>query len=425
MVLRQTPPRAPLRRRARGILTDIRPLQHSADYRRLWLGSVVSQLGQQMTAVAVAIQVYDLTSSSFSVGLVGLCQLVPLVVFGLYGGAIADSMDRRRLALMSSTGLTLLSLVLMLQALLEVRSVGLLYLVVGLQSACFAVNAPARASITPRLLPADMLPAANALQMATFNLGITLGPVAGALLIKTGGFAAAYGADVATFTAALYTLYRLPPVPPQGAVRRAGFGSVLEGLRFLGDAPNLRTSFVVDLCAMVFAHPRAVFPALAVLVYGGAAGTVGMLQAAPAVGALLAFGVSGWVSRVHRHGLAIVLAVVVYGASVASVGLTDLLWVALLCLGLSGAADMVSSAFRSTMLQAAVPDALRGRLQGVFTVVVSGGPRTGDFLVGSLAALVGEQNALTVGGATCVCAVLLTALLQRGFLRYDARDPRP
>jgi hypothetical protein len=218
---------------------------------------------------------------------------------------------------------------------------------------------------------------------------------------------------------------RLPAMPPLGAVRRAGFRSVLEGLGFLRGAANLRTSFVVDMCAMVFAHPRAVFPALAVLVYGGSAGTVGMLQAAPAIGALVAFGVSGWVSRVRRHGVAIVLAVVVYGAAVGSVGLTDVLWVGLLALGLSGAADMVSSAFRSTMLQSAAPDAMRGRLQGVFTVVVSGGPRMGDFVVGSLAALAGEQRALMLGGAACVAGVLLCALTQRGFLRYDARAPQP
>jgi MFS family permease len=415
----------PIRERLRGVLTDVRPLRHSADYRRLWFGSVVSQLGQQMTAVAVAIQVYALTGSSFSVGLVGLCQLVPLVVFGLYGGAIADSMDRRLLALASSTGLWVLSVVLMLQAVLDLRSVGLLYVVVGLQAACFAVNNPTRAAIIPRLLPAEMLPAANALSMATFNLGVTVGPMAGALLIEVGGFAAAYGADVVTFTAALYTLFRLPPMPPLGAPRRPGLRSVLDGLAFLRAAPNLRTSFVADMCAMVLAHPRAVFPALAVLVYGGAAGTVGMLQAAPAVGALLAFGVSGWVSRVHRHGLAIVLAVAAYGLAVGSVGLADALWVALVGLALSGAADMVSAAFRSTMLQAAAPDEMRGRLQGVFTVVVAGGPRTGDFLVGTLAALAGERQALLVGGAACVAGVLLAAATQRGFLAYDARAPRP
>ena len=420
------PLRQALRRsHLRGVLTDTRPLQHSPDYRRLWLGQVVSQLGQQMTAVAVAIQVYSLTSSSFAVGLVGICQLVPLVVFGLYGGAIADSMDRRRLALMSSSGLWLLSMVLMLQALVSLDSVWLLYAVVAVQAACFAVNQPTRQSIIPRLLPTNMLPAANALSMATFNLGFTVGPLLGAVLIKTGGFAAAYGADVLTFTAALYSLFRLPPMPPLGPVSRAGLGSVLEGLRFLRSAPNLRTSFVVDMCAMVFAYPRAVFPALAVLVYGGAAGTVGMLQAAPAVGALVAFGVSGWVSRVRRHGLAIVVAVVAYGAAVGSVGLTDILWVGLLGLALSGAADMVSAAFRSTMLQAAAPDAMRGRLQGVFTVVVSGGPRAGDFLVGSAAALFGEQHALMLGGAACIAGVLLSAAMQRGFLAYDARDPTP
>ncbi|HEX2174619.1 MAG TPA: MFS transporter [Nocardioidaceae bacterium] len=415
----------PLRQRLRGVLTDVRPLQHSVDYRRLWFGTVVSQLGQQMTAVAVAIQVYAITGSSFSVGLVGLSQLVPLVVFGLYGGAIADSMDRRRLALVSSSGLWLLSVVLFLQALLSVERVGLLYVVVALQAACFAVNNPTRAAIIPRLLPAEMLPAANALSMATFNLGVTVGPLVGALLIQTGGFAAAYGVDVVTFTAALYALFRLPPVPPQGVVQRAGFRSVLEGLRYLRRAANLRTSFIADMCAMVLAHPRAVFPALAVLVYGGAAGTVGVLQAAPAVGALVAFAVSGWVSRVRRHGLAIVVAVSAYGAAVGSVGLTDVLWVGLVCLALSGAADMVSAAFRSTMLQAAAPDALRGRLQGVFTVVVAGGPRAGDFVVGSVAAVTSEQGALMLGGAACIAGVLLAALTQRGFLRYDAQDPRP
>ncbi|MGH3354970.1 MAG: MFS transporter [Nocardioidaceae bacterium] len=414
-----------IRQRMRAVLTDVRPLQHSRDYRRLWFGTSVSQLGQQMTTVAVAIQVYDLTRSSFAVGLVGLFALVPLVVFGLYGGAIADAMDRRTLALASSSGLWLLSTVLMVQALLSVGSVGLLYTVVAVQSACFAVNNPTRQAIIPRLLPPQMLPAANALSMASFNLGLTVGPVAGAVLIQVGGFATAYAADVLTFTAALYALFRLPALPPQGPVRRAGFASVLEGLRFLRHAPNLRMSFVADLCAMVLAQPRALFPALAVLVYGGAAGTVGLLQAAPAAGALVAFALSGWVGRVRLHGLAIVVAVAVYGAAVGAVGLTDLLWVGLVFLALSGAADMVSSAYRSTMLQTAAPDALRGRLQGVFTVVVAGGPRTGDFVAGSVASATSERVALVVGGLACIGGVCLAALSQRGFLRYDADHPQP
>jgi MFS family permease len=409
----------------RAVLTDVRPLQASADYRRLWVGQTVSQLGQQMTTVAIAIQVYDITGSSFSVGLVGLASLVPMVCFGLYGGAIADVMDRRRLALVASIGLWLLSLVLVAQAVLGLDEPGLLYAVVAAQSACFAVNNPARAAIIPRLLRRDLLPAANALSMASFNLGFTVGPLVGAYLIHVSGFATTYAVDAVTFTAALYSLFRLPRIPPEGAARRAGLAAVVEGLRFLTTAPNLRTSFVADMCAMVLAQPRALFPALALTVYMGTEGTVGLLQSAPAAGALAAFLLSGWIGRVRRHGRAIVAAVAVYGMAVGAVGLTDVLWFGVFFLAVSGAADMVSAAYRSTMLQAAAPDALRGRLQGVFTVVVAGGPRAGDFVAGTVASLTSERTALLVGGMSCVAGVLLAAARQRGFLRYDAQHPEP
>ena len=408
-----------------GLLTDIRPLQASAAYRRLFLGSAISQLGQQMTNVAVAIQVYALTGSSFYVGLVGLFALVPLVTFGLYGGAIADAVDRRRLALAASAGLWGVSALLALQAILGNENVWLLYGLIALQSAFYAVNNPARGAIVPRLLDKHLLPAAGALSMASFNLGFTIGPVLGALLIQWHGFAAAYLVDVLTFAAAYYGLLRLPPIPPEGDAPRAGLRSVADGLRFLGKARNLRMTFVLDLCAMVLAQPRALFPALAYKLYGGSAATVGLLQAAPAAGALVAFLFSGWIGRVRLHGLAIVLAVVGYGAAVGAVGLTDLLWVGVLFLALTGAADMVSSAYRSTILQVAAPDHLRGRLQGVFIVVVAGGPRAGDFLAGSVAGAVGERAALLVGGAACVLGVAVAIALQRDFLRYDAEDPRP
>jgi MFS family permease len=409
----------------RSVVTDIRPLRHSADFRRLWFGVTVSQFGQQMTTVAIAIQVYALTGSSFSVGLVGLFGLFPLIAFGLYGGAIADAMDRRRLALIASTGLWLMSLALLAQALLDLRQVWLLYVVVAVQSGSYAVNNAARAAIIPRLLPPDLLPAANALSMASFNLGFTLGPLVGALLISGSGFAAAYGADALTFTAALYSLYRLPPIPPEGGTTRAGLRSVLEGLRFLGRAPNLRMTFILDLCAMVLAQPRALFPAMAALVYGGGAATVGLLQSAPAIGALLAFALSGWISRVRRHGAAIAVAVLAYGVAVGLVGTTTALWVGVVFLAMSGAADMVSSAYRTTILQVAAPDSLRGRLQGVFIVVVAGGPRTGDFLAGSVASATSERFALIAGGCACVLGVLLAVWSQRRFIAYDADHPTP
>jgi MFS family permease len=408
-----------------GLLVDLTPIRVSAPYRRLFLGSSVSQLGQQMTAVAVALQVYDLTRSSFAVGAVGIFALVPLVGFGLYGGAIADAMDRRSLALLASAGIWAASVGLLVAALIGHPSVWVLYGLISVQSAFYALNNPARSAMIPRLLDKQLIPAASALTMATFNLGFTVGPLLGAFLIKAEGFAAAYLVDVVTFAAAYYALLRLPKMPPTQGSPRAGLRSVIDGLRFLGTAPNLRMTFILDMCAMVLAQPRALFPALAYKVFGGGAGIVGVLQAAPAAGALLAFTISGWISRVRFQGLAIVLAVLGYGLAVGGVSLTSLLWVAVIFLGLSGAADMVSSAFRTTILQVAAPDHLRGRLQGVFIVVVAGGPRAGDFLAGSVASGVGERWALALAGIACVLGVGLAVAAQRRFLRYDAVDPRP
>jgi MFS family permease len=413
------------RPRWRTLLTDVAPLRTSAEYRRLWFGLTVSQLGQQMTAVALAIQVYAITGSSFAVGVVGICAFVPLVVFGLYGGAIADSMDRRRLALVASTGLWLLSIVLAVQALAGLRSVLLLYVVAALQAACYAVNNPARAAIIPRLLPPPLLPAANALSTASFNLGFTVGPLLGGVVIGWLGLGAAYLVDCVTFTAALYALWRLPPVPPEGDVRRAGLQSVLEGLRYLRTRPNVLMTFLVDLCAMVLAQPRALFPAIAGGFYGGGTRTVGLLAASPAIGSLVAVVFSGPLGRVRRQGLAILICVVAYGAAVAAFGLTRALWLGVVFLALSGAADMVSSVFRNTILQVATPDAMRGRLQGVFIVVVAGGPRLGDFTAGTVAAISTEAFAVVSGGCACMVAVGLLAARYRGFARYDATAPRP
>lgn len=411
------------------VLTDIRPLQASADYRRLWIGSTVAQLGQQMTTVTIAIQVYAITGSTFSVGLVGIFSLVPLIAFGLYGGSFADALDRRWLALVSSLGAWLSSMALVAHAALGADSVWVLYGVVSFQSACFAVSQPTSSSIVPRLIQAELLPAANALNMASFNLGFTVGPLLGALAIGSGGYTFAYAIDAVTFTAALYALFRLPPIPPEadgdGVLTRPGLRSVLEGLRFLRGARNVRMTFIVDMCAMVLAQPRALFPAVAGGFFGGGVRTVGLLQAAPAIGSLVAFAFSGWVSKVRLQGRAVVVCVALYGGAVAAFGFARALWLGVFFLALSGAADMVSAAYRSTILQTAAPDNLRGRLQGVFTVVVAGGPRMGDFVAGSTAALVSPTFALAAGGVACIVGVLVASASQRQFLRYDATAPTP
>lgn len=409
------------------LLTDIRPLKVSLDYRRLWAGNTVAQLGQQMTAVTIAIQVYALTHSTFSVGLVGLFSLFPLIAFGLYGGAFADAVDRRKLALYASLGLWLMSMVLVFQAATDMRTPWVLYGVVAVQSGCFAVNSPARSAILPRLVSRELLPAANALNMASFNLGFTVGPLLGAVAISLGGYTVAYAIDTVTFTASLYALLRLPPIPPEPAdgevISRPGIRSVIEGFRYLRHSPNIAMTFVLDMCAMVFAQPRSLFPAVAGLFFGGGVRTVGVLQSAPAIGSLIAFLFSGWVSKIHRQGIAIAIAVSLYGAAVGLFGFSRLLFVGILFLALSGAADMVSAAYRSTILQVAAPDNLRGRLQGFFTVVVSGGPRLGDFAMGSVAALASPTIALVGGGLLCITGVVVSCAKQRAILRYDARQP--
>ncbi|WP_371678649.1 MFS transporter [Streptomyces sp. NBC_01276] len=411
-----SPPR-PRRR----IFADLTPLRSSAHYRRLWVGGTISWMGQAMTALAISLQVYEITGSSFSVGLVGLFSLVPLVAFGLYGGAIADTVDRRKLGLYSASGLTVLSIGLAAAALLDYHRVWLLYTVVALQAVCGALNGPARSAMIPKLLPPEQLPAANALNSVTMTTGTMAGPVLGGLIVGWWGYQAAYLIDAVTFVAALYAMWRLPSMLPEG---RRGRASVLDGLRFLGTRPNIRMTFFSDLAAMVLAQPKALFPAIAVLWYGGDAKTVGLLVAAPAVGALLGGLFSGWQGRIRRHGLAILLSVAGWGLAIAVFGLTRNLWLGLLFLALAGCADTISMVFRSTMMQTATPDGMRGRLQGVFIVVVAGGPRLGDFLAGTVADLTSPAVAITGGGLGCVLVLGLLAARWRAFARYDARSPQ-
>jgi MFS family permease len=400
------------------LLLDVTPLRESAAYRRMFTGLALGQLGQQMTAVAVAIQVYDITRSSLAVGGVGLAMLVPTVFFGLYGGALADSLDRRKLAIVTALGLWIASGALLVVSLFHVTDVWVFYLIVAVQGGLFAVNAPTRQAIIPRLLPLRLIPAANALGTAGFNVGLTLGPLLGAALVAWQGYQAAYGIDVLTYLIALYALFKLPPMPPQGAVTRAGLRSVLEGLRYLKGNQVVLGSFVADMNAMALASPRALFPAAAVVVFAGGAETVGYLQAAPAVGALVALGLSGWFGRIERHGLVVLVAVACWGVAIAAFGLAPGLTLGLICLAAAGAADSISSVFRGTILQAATPDEMRGRLQGVFIVVVSGVPRLGDFMAGALGQAIGTRQALVACGCSCIVGIAILSRLMPRFREY-------
>ncbi|MFY1698493.1 MULTISPECIES: MFS transporter [unclassified Solwaraspora] len=421
------------------LLIDLSPLRSSVPYRRMWLGTSLSAIGTGLTTVAVSLQIYDITGSTFNVGLVGLFALVPLVAFGLYGGAIVDAYDRRRVVVTTSTGLLLVGVGFTAQAWFDVGSVGLLYALVAVQNALFAVNNPARTAIVPRLLPVGLLPAANALTGLSMGLSYTVGPLLAGALVGWWGYSATYAVEVALVAVALVTLVALPPVPPEGEVRRAGLASVWEGLRFLGTRPNVRMTFLVDLAAMVFAMPRVLFPAIGATAIGGGATTVGLLSAAIAAGTVTANLFSGPLGTVRRQGLAVLLSVAAWGATIIAFGLVvaaspgpapgggagPALWLAVAALVAAGAADAVSSVFRMTILQAATPDALRGRLQGVFIVVVAGGPQLGQLVLGTTAQLTGEALAAVTGGAACLLVLVALARYQPGFARYDARDPTP
>ncbi len=418
----------------RRLLADLTPLRVSAPYRRLWAALGISNVGQQMTAVAVGLQVWDITESSFMVGLVGLAQLIPLIAFGLYGGTLSDAFDRRTVGFVSAVGLWSASVLLLVQALAGWDNVYFLYLVVGLGSAFFAVGNPARQAIIPRLIEPELLPSANALGMITWNLGFTLGPVLGGLVVAaTGTVTTAYAIDVVAFALLTWAMFRLPKLPPiveaGGERPRAGWASVRQGFEFLRGKRNLQMTFYQDIVAMVFGMPRALFPAIAAQWYGGTTAEIalvlGLLSAAPAAGALLSGVFSGWLAQVRWQGRAIVVSIVVWGAAIAAFGLVRTLWIALVLLAIAGAADNVSAVFRTTILQAATPDEYRGRLQGVFTVVVAGGPRLGDVEAGTVAAIGGEMFSVVSGGVLCIAGALGLVAKDRSFLRYDARHPVP
>ena len=407
--------RAALRRHA----VDMRPVRIT-DYRRLLVGQGTAFIGSMVTQVAVPVEVYSISHSSLLVGLVGFVGLLPLVVFGLYGGAIADAVDRGRLYFWSSVGTWLVTIALLAQTLIGLDNIPVILGLVAVQAGAFAVASSARGAIIPRIVPSDLVASANTLNFTVGNVGQVIGPLLAGLLISLDqGFAYAYGLDAVLFTAALYSAIRLPPLPPDGSLGRPGFSSVIDGLVFIGSRPVLLMSFLVDIVAMVLAMPRALYPEVADERFHG---SVGPLYAALAIGSVLAGISGGWIARVRRRGVALTGAVVAWGTAVAISGLAHQLWLVVILLALAGAADLVSAVFRQTILQTYAPDEMRGRMQGVFIAVVAGGPRLGDVRAGAMAAATSATVSWVGGGVACVVVVLVAAIAVRPFWNYRV-DP--
>lgn len=411
------PPRRGWRRWA----MDTRPLRIPA-YRRLWSSTIVTAVGSQLTAVAVPKQIYDITGSSAWVGAASMAGLLPLIVFALWGGAVADTMDRRKLLLITNTGIAVTSVLFWLQAVSGLDSVAVLMVLLAVQQAFWGLNSPARNASIARLVPENQLPAANALGSTVMQTGQVMGPLLAGVLIPVIGLPELYLIDALALCVTVWAVYRLPSLPPLAgsAARRAGVREIAEGFRYISAHKVLLLSFLADIVAMVFGMPRALFPQLASETYApyGEGLALGLLFAAIPIGAVVGGLFSGTFSRARRHGWMVIGAVVAWGVAITGFGLSDSLWLAVVFLAAAGVADMVSMVFRGAILLSAATDEMRGRMQGVFTVVVAGGPRLADVLHGTAGSVFGARAAVAGGGLLVVAVMLTLAFAVPALRRY-------
>lgn len=427
-------------------LIDLRPLTTSPAFARLWIGSTLSGLGGQLTIVAVMLHVFELTQSTLAVSMIAVAGLLPMVAAGLYGGMLADAFDRRTVALLAAAVTFVSTALLAVLAWTGLETVAWLFVLSVVNSAANSIVMATRSAITPRLLPRDLLPAAAALQGVTVGIMVMAGPALAGVLVAVAGYAWTYSLDVLLMTSLFLGLWSLPRLRPEGQTVRPGLESLRDGARFLRRAPNIRLQYLLDIVAMTFGQPVALFPAIGAVLLGGGAITTGILTAAVAAGAFLSSLFSGPVGRVRRQGLGIERAIQVYGLSIAVFGLVllaatlgwmrpadtgedsgaiTLIVLAAIALAVSGVADNVSAIYRSTMMQAAVPDAMRGRLQGIFIVVVAGGPRVGALYAGTLATVTALWVPPLFGGILILALVGVLVRFSPRFRDYDALNPRP
>lgn len=425
---------------------DLRPFRESPAFARMWAGSTLAGLGGQLTIVAVMLHMYALTQSTFAVAMIAVAGLVPMVIAGLYGGMLADAFDRRIVALIAASVTFASTVLLAALAWGGLETVAWLYVLSVVNSAANSIVGATRQAIVPRLIPRDLLPAASALNGITMGITVMGGPALAGVLVAVSGYAWTYSIDVVLMLANFLGLWSLPAIRPEGAVVRPGLESLRDGWRFLRRAANIRLQFILDIVAMTFGQPLALFPAIGAVLLGGGPITTGLLTASLAAGAFVSSVFSGPVGRVRRQGLGIERAIMAYGAAIVAFGLallagalgwfapevvdaehanTTVIALAMIALAAAGAADNVSSIFRNTMMQAAVPDAIRGRLQGLFIVVVTGGPRLGSLYAGTLATIAALWFPPLLGGFIIIGLVAVLVRLTPRFRAYDADHPEP
>jgi len=405
----------------RRLAIDLGPLRRYPAFRRLFVGQTISTFGSEIAAVAAPFQLYQLTHSTLQVGLLSLCELFPLLTLTIVGGALADAVDRRRLLFVTEILLALVALGFAANASLAEPRVWAIYVLVTLSMSIFSLGVAGMSTAIPRLVERHELAAANAIENVYGSTTNVAGPALGGVLIAALGLRGAYVLDAATFTASLWSVWRLPPLPPAHDAERPSLRTIAEGFRFVRRTKVLLGMFLVDSNAMVFGMPRALFPALAIHRFGGGAGILGLMYAAPYAGAFVASVLSGWIPRVRRQGLIVAVAAALWGVAIAAFGFADSLWLALLLLAAAGAADNVSAVLRGTILWTVTPDHVRGRVSGIEFAQVAATPALGNVEAGLVASLTSLRFSIVSGGLACIAGTVLIALAVPAFTRYDAR----
>ena len=412
------------RARLRRLAIDLTPLRVSRDFRLVWSGLLITSAGSQFTLVAVFVQVKILTGSAAAVGATGLAYVAGLVAGSLVGGAVLDAWDRRRLLMLAQVGLAAGSAILLGGAIAGTPPLWLIYAGLAVLAASSAIDGPTRSAMTTRLLGAPLMPAAQALNQVVWNTAALLGPAAAGLVVARWGVTVAYAVDLFSIACMFVAATLLHPMPPMASDHNdTGLSAIREGFSFARKNRLIMSTFVIDLIAMIFGLPRALFPFLIVEQFHRSPETIGLLFAAPALGALLGALTSGWTGRIRRQGLAVIVSVAAWGVAIAAFGLSGTwLWVGLTMLAIAGWADVVSAIFRVTILQMAAPDRLRGRLFGIHILVVTGGPRLGDVEAGVVARLVSPTFSVVSGGIACVIGAGLVAFVYPELRRARAAD---
>ena len=414
--------RLPKLQRMRGIGLDLSLLRRVRDFRLLFSSGLVSGLGSMITYVALPYQVKEITGSYVAVGLMGAAELVPLIVFGLYGGVLADYVDRRKLILIGESTALGLSIVLLINSQLENPRLWVLYLVGGAFAGVNGLRGPSMAAVIPRIVSHDDLPAASAIMGLRYQIPVIAGPAIGGIIISIWGVTPAFLIDVISYALSLILLLQVSRMPRSEKATPPSIGALFEGVKYASSRQDLMGTYLIDLAAVFFAMPTALFPFWADQL--NSPQSLGFLYSAGTVGALLITLTSKWTLKVHRHGRAIVFAALIWGLSITISAIFNNVYWVLLCLVAAGAADQVSVIFRATIWNQTIPDELRGRLAGIELLSYAVGPIGGQMRAGGMAAVTGLNGAVIGGGLLCVASVTaLTSVLPK-FRKYDARtDP--